>query len=157
SVAEGAPEGVCAVVDRALAFQRDRRYPDASTMQKDIRAVQRGEPPPYATARLAAGDVPGSNDAPAAGGSKDAAASTSEKTAATAAVPSVGKGSSPAAPAAPPSVGASAPPRFSSEPTMPVPEGGPAQDRPPASVVVHQPPSSRTASTVARGAQAAPP
>ncbi|WP_433929850.1 serine/threonine-protein kinase [Sorangium cellulosum] len=58
SVAPEAPQGLCALVDRALAFDRERRYPDARTMQADIRALLRGEPPPYATARLAAGDAP---------------------------------------------------------------------------------------------------
>ncbi|WP_437632309.1 protein kinase domain-containing protein [Sorangium sp. So ce854] len=58
SVAPDAPQGLCVLVDRALAFDRERRYPDARTMQADIRALLRGEPPPYATARLAAGDVP---------------------------------------------------------------------------------------------------
>ncbi|WP_437732432.1 protein kinase domain-containing protein [Sorangium sp. So ce1335] len=58
SVAPEAPHGLCVVVDRALAFDRERRYPDARTMQGDIRALLRGEPPPHATARLAAGDAP---------------------------------------------------------------------------------------------------
>ncbi|WP_437875767.1 protein kinase domain-containing protein [Sorangium sp. So ce513] len=58
SVAPDAPQGLCLLVDRALAFDRERRYPDARTMQSDIRALLRGEPPPYATARLAAGDAP---------------------------------------------------------------------------------------------------
>ncbi len=38
------------VVDRALVFDRDRRYPDAVTMQADVRAVLRGEDPPHASA-----------------------------------------------------------------------------------------------------------
>ncbi|WP_437687733.1 protein kinase domain-containing protein [Sorangium sp. So ce176] len=58
SVAPEAPQGLCALVDRALAFDRERRYPDARTMQADIRALLRGEPPPHAAARLAAGDAP---------------------------------------------------------------------------------------------------
>ncbi|XXX75185.1 protein kinase [Sorangium sp. So ce134] len=58
SVAPEAPPGLCALVDRALAFDRDRRYPDARTMQADMRALLRGEPPPFASARLAAGDSP---------------------------------------------------------------------------------------------------
>ncbi|WP_437777779.1 protein kinase domain-containing protein [Sorangium sp. So ce1097] len=58
SVAPDAPHGLCVLVDRALAFDRERRYPDARTMQADIRALLRGEPPPYAAARLAAGDAP---------------------------------------------------------------------------------------------------
>ncbi|WP_437598249.1 protein kinase [Sorangium sp. So ce590] len=58
SVAPETPPGLCALVDRALAFDRDRRYPDARTMQADMRALLRGEPPPFASARLAAGDSP---------------------------------------------------------------------------------------------------
>ena len=57
---------VCMVVDRALAFRTERRYPDAATMQGDVRAVLRGEPPPYAMERLAAGDMPNALIAPAA-------------------------------------------------------------------------------------------
>ncbi|WP_437481563.1 protein kinase [Sorangium sp. So ce1014] len=58
SVAPETPPGLCALVDRALAFDRDRRYPDARTMQADMRALLRGEAPPFASARLAAGDSP---------------------------------------------------------------------------------------------------
>jgi serine/threonine-protein kinase len=46
SVAPGAPPGVCLVVDRALQFERDLRYPDAATMQRDIQALRAGAPPP---------------------------------------------------------------------------------------------------------------
>ncbi|MCC6526612.1 MAG: serine/threonine protein kinase [Polyangiaceae bacterium] len=52
------PEGLCQVVDRALAFQRSRRYPDAATLRKDLEAVGSGGEPPWASARLAAGDEP---------------------------------------------------------------------------------------------------
>ncbi|MGK3985178.1 protein kinase [Sorangium sp. So ce136] len=58
SVAPETPQALCILVDRALAFDRERRYPDARTMQADMRALLRGEAPPYASARLAAGDVP---------------------------------------------------------------------------------------------------
>ena len=58
SVAPSLPQGICVVVDRALAYDRDRRYPDARTMQSDVRALRRGEAPPFASARLAAGDLP---------------------------------------------------------------------------------------------------
>ncbi len=51
SVAPGTPPGLCAVVDLSLAFSRDARYPDARTMQSDLRAVKQGLPPPYATSR----------------------------------------------------------------------------------------------------------
>ncbi|WP_437681085.1 serine/threonine-protein kinase [Sorangium sp. So ce131] len=43
------PRDVCLVVDRALAFDRDQRYPDAREMLGDVRALLRGEPPPYAS------------------------------------------------------------------------------------------------------------
>ncbi|HEU4405946.1 MAG TPA: serine/threonine-protein kinase [Polyangiaceae bacterium] len=49
SVAPQVPASVGLVVDRALAFRADDRYPDAQTMQQDVRAVRRGEAPPYAT------------------------------------------------------------------------------------------------------------
>ncbi len=58
SVFPGADRGLCLVVDRALAFARERRYPDAATMQADVRALRAGAPPPYASARIAAGDAP---------------------------------------------------------------------------------------------------
>jgi len=56
AVAPGAPEGVCAVVDLALAFTRDARYPDARTMLGDVQSLRGGGTPPYATARLASRD-----------------------------------------------------------------------------------------------------
>jgi eukaryotic-like serine/threonine-protein kinase len=37
-----------AVVDRALAFAKLKRYPDASTMQSDVRALLAGQAPAYA-------------------------------------------------------------------------------------------------------------
>ncbi|WP_437736958.1 serine/threonine-protein kinase [Sorangium sp. So ce1335] len=43
------PRDVCLVVDRALAFDRDQRYPDARRMLEDVHALLRGEPPPYAS------------------------------------------------------------------------------------------------------------
>ncbi len=58
SVFPGADHGLCLVVDRALAFSKERRYPDALTMQADVRALRAGAAPPYASARIAAGDVP---------------------------------------------------------------------------------------------------
>jgi serine/threonine-protein kinase len=54
SVLPGVPAEVALVVDRALAFDRDHRYPDARTMQDDVRALLRRERPPYASA-LASG------------------------------------------------------------------------------------------------------
>ncbi|WP_437986265.1 serine/threonine-protein kinase [Sorangium sp. So ce117] len=44
-----APRDVCLVVDRALAFDRDQRYPDARQMLEDVRALLRSEPPPRAS------------------------------------------------------------------------------------------------------------
>ena len=52
------PRGIAAIIDRSLAFLPSRRYPDARTMQADVRAVLRGESPPYATAQLLAGREP---------------------------------------------------------------------------------------------------
>jgi serine/threonine-protein kinase len=58
SIAKDAPAALCIMIDRALAFRRERRYPDVVTMQRDVRAVMQGQQPPYATERLAAGDMP---------------------------------------------------------------------------------------------------
>ncbi len=49
SVAPHAPRGVGLVVDRALMLDRERRYPDAATMQGDVRALREGRPPPFAS------------------------------------------------------------------------------------------------------------
>jgi serine/threonine-protein kinase len=54
------------VVDRALAFDRERRYPSARTMQEDVRALLAGRPPPYAASRIAAGDLPNASSASSA-------------------------------------------------------------------------------------------
>ncbi|MEO5730648.1 MAG: serine/threonine-protein kinase, partial [Byssovorax sp.] len=45
SVAPETPPGVGQIVDRALRFDREQRYPDALTMQADVRAVRAGLPP----------------------------------------------------------------------------------------------------------------
>ncbi len=45
SVAPDTPRDVCLVVDRALMFDREKRYPDALTMQRDVRALREGQPP----------------------------------------------------------------------------------------------------------------
>lgn len=66
-VAPHVPAGVAMVVDRALAFERDRRYPDAATMQRDVRAVREGRAPLYAEERLRAGDRPQDKQPSAAG------------------------------------------------------------------------------------------
>jgi eukaryotic-like serine/threonine-protein kinase len=52
SVVPGIAPAVAAVVDLALAFSRDARYPDARTMQGDVRALRQGQPGPYASARM---------------------------------------------------------------------------------------------------------
>lgn len=60
TVAPGTPEPVCRVVDRALQFQADARYPDAATMRGDVCAVAAGHPPPFASrvAPVATGGPP---------------------------------------------------------------------------------------------------
>jgi serine/threonine-protein kinase len=65
SVAPHLPREVGLIVDRALAFQAAQRYPDARTMQSDVRDVLRGEPPRAALAFLNTGVFP-SNPAAAA-------------------------------------------------------------------------------------------
>jgi serine/threonine-protein kinase len=67
SAAPGVPAQVCSVVDRALAFDRERRYPDAATMQADVRALARGEAPVHASAPSKA-DAPTRAPAPVVGG-----------------------------------------------------------------------------------------
>jgi serine/threonine protein kinase len=52
SVAPKLPLGVCQVVDVALGFTKIDRYPDARTMQADVRAVRMGQAPPHASQRL---------------------------------------------------------------------------------------------------------
>jgi serine/threonine-protein kinase len=70
SVAPHAPANVCLVVDRALMFDREQRYPDALTMQRDVRAVREGRSPAYAVDRLGDGPTaPGTNDPRAPGSS----------------------------------------------------------------------------------------
>jgi serine/threonine-protein kinase len=66
AVAPDVPEAVSAVVDLALAFTRDARYPDARTMLGDLLAVRRGSAPPFATARLSARDERTRAEQPAA-------------------------------------------------------------------------------------------
>ncbi|APR85146.1 Serine/threonine protein kinase PknB [Minicystis rosea] len=52
SVAPDVPRDIAMVIDRALKFDRTQRYPDAITMQRDVRALRDGVPPPHAHARL---------------------------------------------------------------------------------------------------------
>lgn len=56
SVAADLPKGLSMVVDRSLAFAKEARYPDAATMQADVRAVAAGSDPAYAQARLRVDD-----------------------------------------------------------------------------------------------------
>ena len=48
SVLPGLPHDVCLVIDRALAFDRDRRYADAASMLADVRAVRGHQRPLHA-------------------------------------------------------------------------------------------------------------
>jgi eukaryotic-like serine/threonine-protein kinase len=83
SVAPETPPGVGLVVDRALRFERELRYPDALTMQADVRALRAGLPPPSATpsarapAAAAFADAVTIRPAPAASAERTAAASPS--------------------------------------------------------------------------------
>jgi eukaryotic-like serine/threonine-protein kinase len=72
SVAPHLPRNVGLIVDRALAFQAAQRYPDARTMQSDVRDVLRGEPPRAALAFMNSGEFPANAAAAAAGRSSAA-------------------------------------------------------------------------------------
>lgn len=56
SVAPQVPPGVAAIIDLSLAFAREARYPDARTMQLDVRAVRAGSEPTFALSRLGVRD-----------------------------------------------------------------------------------------------------
>jgi serine/threonine-protein kinase len=43
---------VAAIIDRAVEFESDRRYASARDMQRDVRAVRAGKPPPIASVPL---------------------------------------------------------------------------------------------------------
>ncbi|HMR05659.1 MAG TPA: protein kinase, partial [Polyangiaceae bacterium] len=60
SVAPHIRPEVCAIIDLSLAFSRDARYPDAQTMQADVRAARGGQVPPFAVGQ----GVQTSRDAP---------------------------------------------------------------------------------------------
>lgn len=47
SVAPHVDPRIATIIDRALTFDRDRRFPDARTMLDDVRAVLRGDAPPF--------------------------------------------------------------------------------------------------------------
>ena len=46
SIVPGLPPALCEVVDRALAFHRQSRWPDARAMQHALRTAMQGMPPP---------------------------------------------------------------------------------------------------------------
>jgi serine/threonine-protein kinase len=50
----GVDPDLALVVDRALEFRRDDRYPNAATMQADVRALRSREPPAFARGRASA-------------------------------------------------------------------------------------------------------
>ncbi|MBI2389756.1 MAG: serine/threonine protein kinase [Deltaproteobacteria bacterium] len=58
SVRADVPESVAAIVDRALRFQRDERYPDAATMRLDVRAAREGRPLPSSQNAILIGSDP---------------------------------------------------------------------------------------------------
>lgn len=58
SVAPQVDEPLAVIIDLALAFNRDARYPDARSMQADVRAVRRGEEPAFARATRQTRDEP---------------------------------------------------------------------------------------------------
>ncbi len=60
SIVPGVPPDLALVVNRALQFAAKDRYPDARTMQGDVRALLRGEPPPYARTQPFTVEGPGS-------------------------------------------------------------------------------------------------
>jgi serine/threonine protein kinase len=70
SVAREAPPALAAIVDVALAFSKDSRYPDAETMQADVRAVASGHMPPYATRLRHAREMSTRLDMPAPSGAR---------------------------------------------------------------------------------------
>lgn len=49
TIAPDVPPDLAAVIDVALAFSKDARYPDARTMQEDVRALRQGKSPPHAS------------------------------------------------------------------------------------------------------------
>ncbi|HEY4117935.1 MAG TPA: protein kinase [Byssovorax sp.] len=79
TVAPHAGREVGLVVDRALAFSRMDRYPEASTMQADVRAVRAGQEPPHA-ARLASLGLDPAQGAPSPTRSASQAALLAEAT-----------------------------------------------------------------------------
>ena len=58
SVAPHVAEPIASIVDLSLCFNRDARYPDARSMQADVRAVKANQPPAFALARRQTRDEP---------------------------------------------------------------------------------------------------
>ncbi|MDI1428820.1 serine/threonine-protein kinase [Polyangium sorediatum] len=78
SIVPGLPPAFCEVVDRALAFDRQRRWPDARTMQRALQAAMQHMPPaPPITMGPATGGAqgPGAARITSAPFSRDASAS----------------------------------------------------------------------------------
>jgi serine/threonine-protein kinase len=72
SAAPSVPPSVCAIVDRALAFDRSNRYPDAAAMQADVRAA-RGEVPTSSSLGSTAGSAGTATVVPAGDPTREAA------------------------------------------------------------------------------------
>lgn len=64
SVSEFVSPALAAVIDRSLRFERDERYPDASTMRADLRAARDGAPLPSTLGFAAGSDLTGISRAP---------------------------------------------------------------------------------------------
>lgn len=58
TVCPEAPRDLGAVIDTALGFDRQARYPDAATMRRDVQALRAGHAPPHARSLLAAAAMP---------------------------------------------------------------------------------------------------
>lgn len=71
SVAPHVSEELACIVDRALAFQRDARYPNALAMQADVRSVRSGAKPMFAMSRGAGRDPATRLEAATAAPSRD--------------------------------------------------------------------------------------
>ncbi|MFO0760487.1 MAG: serine/threonine-protein kinase [Byssovorax sp.] len=62
SVKPEIPEDVALVVDRALQFDRNQRYPHAAAMLDDLRALRAGQRPPHALGMMMLEDIDRSAD-----------------------------------------------------------------------------------------------
>lgn len=83
SAAPGTPADLCAIIDLSLAFSREARYPDARTMQADVRALRQGAAPPYASSQSAAREESTRLDMPAVPAAVVAAAAQGDAPAST--------------------------------------------------------------------------